>query len=141
MLALAGGATPEKMYRVLAQSARRRLVDWRHTYLFFGDERLVRPDDPSRNFALVQRTLLAPVAVPAGQAFPVPTHLGAAAAATEYAATLSWSPASTRPRRCMTCWRASPTARSAWRGGVCPADGTLTWFVDEAAASRLTRSG
>jgi 6-phosphogluconolactonase len=37
MLALAGGATPEQTYRVLAQPARRRRVDWARTYLFFGD--------------------------------------------------------------------------------------------------------
>ncbi len=90
MLALAGGSAPQKTYAVLAQPARRSRIDWAHTYLFFGDERFVPPSDPSSNFAMVQRTLLAPVSVPPGHVFPVPTQRAtAAAAAAEYAATLS----------------------------------------------------
>ncbi len=90
MLALAGGSTPAKTYGLMAQPARRNRVDWARTYLFFGDERFVRPNDPSSNFAMVQRTLLAPVRVPAGHAFAVPTQLGtAAAAAAAYAAALT----------------------------------------------------
>jgi 6-phosphogluconolactonase len=89
MLALSGGSTPEKTYGLLAQPGRPSRVDWAHTYLFLGDERLVRPDDPSSNFAMVQRTLLAPIPVPAGHAFPVPTQLlTATAAAAEYEAIL-----------------------------------------------------
>jgi 6-phosphogluconolactonase len=215
MLALAGGSTPEKTYSVLAQPGRRSRVDWAHTYLFFGDERFVRLDDPSSNFAMVQRTLLAPVSVPAGHAFPVPTHLGTAAAAAEYAATLTtaygigdtrdpprfdlillglgedghtaslfpgaaslritdrWvvaSPPGTLPPPVERITLTFPVLNAAREilflvsgqnkaealhdvledqpcreerpaGGVCPVDGTLTWFVDEAAASRLTRSG
>jgi len=216
MLALAGGSTPKKTYRVLAQPARRSRIDWAHTYLFFGDERFVRLDDPSSNFAMVQRTLLAPVSVPAGHTFPVPTQLGtAAAAAVEYAATLTkafgigdsrdpprfdlillglgedghtaslfpgaaslwvtdrWvvvSPPGTLPppveritltfpvlnaAREILFLVSGQTKAEALRDvlegqpgreerpavGVCPVDGTPTWFVDEAAASRLTRSG
>ena len=216
MLALAGGATPEKTYSMLAQPGRRSRVDWAHTYLFFGDERFVRLDDPSSNFAMVHRTLLAPVSVPAGHAFPVPTHLGtAAAAAAEYAATLAkafgigdsrdpppfdlillglgedghtaslfpgaaslrvtdrWvvaSPSGTLPPPAERITLTFPVLNAAREilflvsgqnkaealhdvlegqpsheerpaGAVCPVDGTLTWFVDEAAASRLTRSG
>jgi 6-phosphogluconolactonase len=90
MLALAGGSTPKETYRALAQPARRSRIDWARTYLFFGDERLVRPDDPSSNFAMVERALLAPAAVPAGHALAVPTRLGtAAAAAAAYAALLA----------------------------------------------------
>jgi len=216
MLALAGGSTPEKTYRVLAEPARRSRIDWAHTYLFFGDERFVPPDDPSSNFAMVQRTLLAPISVPAGHAVPVPTQLGTAdAAAGEYAATLAkafgtggspdpprfdlillglgedghmaslfpgavslwvtdrWvvaSPPGTLPppvdRITLTFpllnaareilflasgqhkaealhdvleGQPSPEERPAM--GVCPVDGILTWFVDEVAASRPTRSG
>ena len=90
MVALAGGSTPKKSYRLLAQSPRRDRMDWAHTYLFFGDERFVPRDDPSSNFAMVQETLLEPASVPAGRVFPVPTHIeSAAAAAREYAATLT----------------------------------------------------
>ena len=216
MLALAGGSTPEKTYRLLARPDRRSRIDWADTYLFFGDERFVRPDDPSSNFAMVQRTLLAPVPVPAGHAFPVPTQIGtAAAAAAEYAATLTrvfgigdshdpprfdlillglgedghtaslfpgaaslgvtdrWlvaSPPGTLPPPVERITLSFPVLNAAReilflvsglnkaealhdvlegrpsrekRPAVCvrPLDGTLTWLVDEAAASRLTRSG
>jgi 6-phosphogluconolactonase len=80
-LALAGGSTPKATYGLLAQPARRSRVDWARTFLFFGDERFVQPGDPSSNFSMVQRTLLAPAAVPAGHVFAVPTRLGTAAAA------------------------------------------------------------
>jgi 6-phosphogluconolactonase len=90
MLALAGGSTPQKTYGQLAQPARSGQVDWARTYLFFGDERFVPPDDPVSNFAMVERTLLTRVLLPPGHVFPVPTRLGtAAAAAAEYAATLA----------------------------------------------------
>ena len=90
MVALAGGSTPQMTYVLLTQPARRSRIDWAHTYLFFGDERFVPPDDPSSNFAMVQRTLLAPVSLPPGHAFPVPTQLEtAAAAAAAYAAMLT----------------------------------------------------
>ena len=89
MLALAGGSTPQKTYGLLAQPARRSRIDWARSYLFFGDERFVPPYDPESNFAMVQRTLIAPAASPAAHVFPVPTQLEtAAAAAAEYAATL-----------------------------------------------------
>jgi 6-phosphogluconolactonase len=191
-------------------------MDWAQTYLFFGDERFVRPDDPSSNFALVRRTLLAPASVPAGHAFPVPTQLEtAAAAAGEYAATLArafgivesrvpprfdlillglgedghtaslfpgaaslrvtdrWAVASppgalpplveritmtfpvlnaareivflvsgeTKAEALRDVLEGQPTREKRPAVGVRPAEGTLTWLVDEAAASRLTRSG
>ena len=33
MLALAGGSTPQRTYSVLVQPARRRRIEWAHTYL------------------------------------------------------------------------------------------------------------
>ncbi len=216
MLALAGGSTPEQTYRVLAQSDRSSRIDWVHTYLFLGDDRFVPVDDPSSNFAMIQRTLLAPVGVDAVHAYPVPTHLGAAAeAAAAYAATLaeafgvgdSGQPprfdlillglgkdghtASLFPRAAsltiadqwvvavppgalpppveritltlpvLNAARAilflvsgrdkaevlqdvlegRPAREERPAVGVRPMNGTVTWLVDQAAASRLTRSG
>lgn len=214
-LALAGGSTPKKMYRLLAEPARRSKIDWDLTYLFFGDERFVRPDDPSSNFAMAQQALLGPAAVPVGHVFPIPTQLAtAAAAAAEYETTLAKAfgmgdnadpprfdlvllglgddghTASLFPGaaslRVSDCWVvASPpgtlpppveritltfpvlnaareiiflvsgqnkaeAVHDVLEGqpgrderpavAVCPVDGTLTWLLDEAAASRLTRT-
>lgn len=216
MLALAGGSTPERTYSLLAQPNRRGRIDWAHTFLFFGDERFVPANDPSSNFAVVQRTLLAPALVPAGHAFPVPTQLPtAAAAAFEYATTLAkvfgiaegsdqprfdlillglgddghtaslfpgaaslsvtdrWvvaSPPGTLPPRVERITLTFPVLNGAREilflvsgrnkaealhdvlegqpsreerpaAYVRPVDGTLTWLVDEAAATLLRRSG
>jgi 6-phosphogluconolactonase len=90
MLALAGGSTPEKTYRLLAQPDYRSRINLTHTYLFLGDERFVRPDDPSSNFAMVRRTLLTPLSLPAEHVFPISTQLNnAEAAAAEYSAKLA----------------------------------------------------
>ncbi|HEV3030571.1 MAG TPA: 6-phosphogluconolactonase [Polyangia bacterium] len=59
--ALAGGSTPRALYARLAAV---RDLDWAHTYVFFGDERNVGPDDPQSNFRMARETLLAPGGVP-----------------------------------------------------------------------------
>lgn len=89
MLALAGGSTPKAAYRLLARLPFEEAVDWAHTYLFFGDERFVPPEDPRSNFAMARHSLLEPAGVPPGHAFPVPTLMeSAATAAKAYEATL-----------------------------------------------------
>ena len=73
-LVLSGGSTPAKTYDHLAQPAQLSRMDWSKAYLFLGDERFVPPDDERSNFAMVWRTLLARVPVPAAQVFPIPTQ-------------------------------------------------------------------
>jgi 6-phosphogluconolactonase len=53
-LALAGGKTPEPVYRELAKS---RKVDWSKVDVYFGDERAVPPDHPESNYGMVMRAL------------------------------------------------------------------------------------
>ena len=57
-LALAGGSTPEPVYRWLARSGP---LPWERVDLFFGDERCVPPDDPASNYRMVRETLLEPL--------------------------------------------------------------------------------
>jgi 6-phosphogluconolactonase len=71
---LAGGSTPEKTYTLMAKPDRRAAIDWSRTHVFFGDERLVPPDDPRSNFGMARRTLLSRVHVPPSQVFAVPAH-------------------------------------------------------------------
>ncbi len=63
-LALSGGATPERLFRLLANEYEGRLA-WAEIDVGFADERAVPPDDARSNFALARRTLLDPLAVPA----------------------------------------------------------------------------
>ena len=83
-LVLTGGATPEKTYRMLAQANRASVIDWRRTYLFVGDERVVPDDDSRSNFGMARRSLLDHVAVPKENLFPMSTAAGPAEGARLY---------------------------------------------------------
>jgi 6-phosphogluconolactonase len=83
VLALCGGSTPEKTYRLLGQSERAAIIDWSKTIVFFGDERFVPLTDPRSNYRMAQEALLAHVPIPAAQVYPVPTAQSDAAKAAE----------------------------------------------------------
>jgi 6-phosphogluconolactonase len=63
-LCLAGGRTPEPVYRELASGSG---IDWSRVEVYFGDERAVPPDHPDSNYHMVHRALLSRVPVPPGQ--------------------------------------------------------------------------
>jgi 6-phosphogluconolactonase len=62
-LSLAGGRTPEPVYRELASGSS---IDWTEVDVFFGDERAVPPDHPDSNYFMVHLALLSRVPIPAG---------------------------------------------------------------------------
>ncbi len=57
-IALAGGHTPEPVYRRLAADPLVRAVPWEALSVYFGDERAVPPDDPASNFRMAREALL-----------------------------------------------------------------------------------
>jgi 6-phosphogluconolactonase len=61
-VALAGGRTPEPVYRELAAAA---AIVWARVNLFFSDERAVPPDHADSNYRMVRAALLSRVAIPA----------------------------------------------------------------------------
>jgi 6-phosphogluconolactonase len=63
-LCLAGGRTPEPVYRALASGS---AVDWNRVDVYFGDERAVPPDHPDSNYHMVYEALLSRVPVPPDQ--------------------------------------------------------------------------
>jgi 6-phosphogluconolactonase len=63
-LGLAGGRTPDPVYRELASGSS---VDWERVHVFFGDERAVPPDHPDSNYRMVHVALLSRVPIPAAQ--------------------------------------------------------------------------
>ena len=79
-LVLAGGNTPEKVYRLLAQSD----ADWSNWVIYYGDERCLSADHPERNSCLAKQTLLDQVAIPATQVFTIAAELGGPEAAELY---------------------------------------------------------
>jgi 6-phosphogluconolactonase len=87
-MVLAGGSTPRETYSLLG-SPSTAPVDWSRTYLFFGDERFVPPNDERSNYRAVHDTLLADAAIAPDHVFAIPTLLPSAAqCAARYAETL-----------------------------------------------------
>lgn len=87
MLVLSGGGTPRRMHQVLADRYRDSLP-WPRVHLFWGDERLVPPDDAESNYRMARETLLAHVPVPPAHVHRIPTDGTAAEAAAAYEARL-----------------------------------------------------
>jgi 6-phosphogluconolactonase len=85
-VALAGGGTPQALYRALAHSpALRARVPWHGIEFFWGDERVVPPDHADSNYRMAYDTMLSAVPVTRQQIHRVGTELGdPAAAAREY---------------------------------------------------------
>jgi 6-phosphogluconolactonase len=79
-LVLAGGSTPEKVYRLLAKSN----ADWANWTIYYGDERCLPADHQDRNSLMASRVLLDKVAIPANQIFTVPAEFGPEVAADRY---------------------------------------------------------
>ena len=83
-VALSGGHTPERTYRLLSDPALREQVAWKHMHVFWGDERCVPADDPQSNQRLARETLLDRVPLPAAQIHPISCDHSAAEAAARY---------------------------------------------------------
>jgi 6-phosphogluconolactonase len=79
-LVLAGGTTPEKVYRLLAKSQ----ADWAKWFIYYGDERCLPKDHADRNSVMATQAFLAKVAIPATQIFTIPAELGPGQAAKTY---------------------------------------------------------
>ena len=63
-MALSGGGTPAGVYQRLGERPFVAEMPWQQTHLFWGDERLVPPDDPGSNFQQVNKLLLPNVSIP-----------------------------------------------------------------------------
>lgn len=64
LIALSGGSTPALLYQLLAQPPYRDQVDWKKTFVFWSDERVVPPDDDGSNYKQAHELLLAHVPIP-----------------------------------------------------------------------------
>jgi 6-phosphogluconolactonase len=80
-LVLAGGTTPEKVYRQLGTSQ----ADWAHWQIYFGDERCLPRTDHGRNSRMAAMAWLDQSGIPRQNVHPIPAELGPQAAAQQYA--------------------------------------------------------
>lgn len=84
-IVLAGGGTPQRLYRALAEETH----DWSRWQVWYGDERCLPPQHPERNSRMAALAWLHPVAMPAENIHAIPAELGAAAAAEAYVRALA----------------------------------------------------
>lgn len=77
---LAGGTTPEKVYRLLAKSN----ADWSKWFIYHGDERVLPIDHADRNSVMAANAFLNEVAIPKAQIFDMATELGTEESAALY---------------------------------------------------------
>ncbi|HEX8737738.1 MAG TPA: 6-phosphogluconolactonase [Pyrinomonadaceae bacterium] len=83
-IALAGGSTPESLYKLLASDAFKNKIDWTKTLAFFGDERCVAPDDTESNYRMANAAMLARVPLPKENIFRLRGEIEPEKAALEY---------------------------------------------------------
>jgi 6-phosphogluconolactonase len=88
LVALSGGGTPVGLYRLLTEELYRQQVDWTQTFVFWGDERCVPPDDPGSNYHQATQILLNQVPIPDENILRVKGELEPPEASEEYAQTL-----------------------------------------------------
>lgn len=88
-VALSGGSTPRAMYQRLAAPPFSSAIDWERVFVYWGDERMVPPDDADSSYRMARDTLLEHVPIPAANIVPAPTVGGTPAdAARAYAETM-----------------------------------------------------
>ncbi len=83
-LVLAGGGTPERAYRQLADSR----ADWARWQLYLGDERCLPATDSGRNSVMIERAWLADSPIASANIHWIPAELGAEAGAAAYRAVI-----------------------------------------------------
>lgn len=87
-MAVSGGRTPERLYRLLGQPPYSLTIPWPRLHIFWGDERCVPPDHAESNFRQANELWLENVPLPAANVHRIRGELGAAAAARDYATQL-----------------------------------------------------
>lgn len=83
-VALSGGSSPEKLYKLLASPDYRTKIDWKKVYFFFGDERYVPFTDPDNNGAMVKKVMFDILEISSGQIFYIDTSLPPKTASSDY---------------------------------------------------------
>ncbi len=73
-VALAGGSTPEGLYRLLATPEYASRIAWDRVELFWGDERMVPIEDPRSNYRMTQEALLQHLDLKPGQVHRIPVE-------------------------------------------------------------------
>lgn len=87
-IALSGGSTPNKLFELLAADAYNKQIDWKNSFVFWGDERYLPETDENNNSHQARKILLNNVSLPIENIFPIPVKMEPAKAAIHYQQTL-----------------------------------------------------
>lgn len=87
-IALSGGSTPKSLFTLLSLPPYRDEIPWQKTFVFWGDERCVSPNDDNNNAHMAKQVLLNKVNIPTSNIFPIPVQLQPNEAAKLYEKTL-----------------------------------------------------
>ena len=63
-MALSGGGTPQRLFQLLGQPPYTEQMPWENTYLFWGDERLVSPDNAGSNYGQAHAIFIGKIPIP-----------------------------------------------------------------------------
>jgi len=74
-MALAGGNSPRQIYSCLAEKPLSAKMPWKHTYVFWGDERHIDHTHNDSNYRMAYDTLLSKVEIPPKNIFRVPVEV------------------------------------------------------------------
>lgn len=88
LIALSGGGTPISMFRLLTQPPYDTQVPWSQTHVFWGDERIVPPDNDESNYYNAKVNLLDHVAIREANIHRIRGDFAASASAEDYASKL-----------------------------------------------------
>lgn len=81
---LAGGSTPRRLYRLLGSEPLARRIEWEKVFFFWGDERVVAPDDERSNYGMARAELLSRIGAAPANVFRIAGELPPAEAAADY---------------------------------------------------------
>jgi len=73
-IALSGGSTPQRLFRLLAQRGH-DAVPWQHVDLWWGDERSVPPDHADSNYRMAREALIEPLGLAASRVHRIASEL------------------------------------------------------------------
>lgn len=63
-ISLSGGSTPKLLFKTLAQSPFATAIQWQNLHFWWGDERMVEPENPESNYGEVQHLLFDHIQIP-----------------------------------------------------------------------------
>ncbi len=64
-ISLSGGSTPKLLFKTLAQEPYKSQIQWKNLHFWWGDDRMVPPQDPESNYGEVQKLLFDHIQIPA----------------------------------------------------------------------------